>query len=147
MNPQLHVCLWNVTSVVVLFQLNNDSSPGKCDWRHKKYVCHFFLIHRIKRTEWTSHKLMKSKTVDLCDLRYLLLPRVLLWRADTSSEVIVMHALLHRRAWWIRNCGAHKRPPINYLKDQLFGSHLCPSSTEHLERKFTNIWDFIDLQN
>lgn len=49
------------------------------------------------------------------------------------------------RARWNRNCGARTRPPINYLKDQSIGSDLFPSSTEHLEREYSKIWDFIDL--
>lgn len=53
-----------------------------------------------------------------------------------------MHALLHRRARRNRNCGAHARPPINYLKEQRVGSHLAPSLTEHLDFKYNNIWDF-----
>lgn len=70
------------------------------------------------------------------------LPRVLPWRAATSSEVIQMHALLHRRARRNRNCGAHTRPPINYLKEQRAGSHLLPSSIKRLDFKYNNIWDF-----
>lgn len=57
-----------------------------------------------------------------------------------------MHALLHRRARWNRNCGAHTRPPINYLKDQSVGSDLFASSTELLEWEYNNIWGFIDLE-
>lgn len=52
-----------------------------------------------------------------------------------------MHALLHRRARSYRNCGAHTRPPINYLKEQGVGSHLLPLRTEHLDIKYNKIWD------
>lgn len=87
----------------------------------------------------------RVKAVDFSDLRWFFfsfLPRVLPWRAATSSEVIQMHALLHRRTRRYRNCGALTRPPINYLKEQRVGSHLLPSSTEPLDFKYNNIWDF-----
>lgn len=147
MNPQLHVCLWNLTSVLVLFQFNDISSPEKCDWRHKIIpFCLFFLTLVVNKSKRWRVKLWicASSGVSFCLLRAAVMRGHVQWshrnaRAAAQTRMVSPETAGRTRVrqlitWRISALGQMERAPGEDLDHNMgfywFGGDLQPGLEE-----------------